>query len=81
MDKQNTTSESNETNYGMVTFYAIMIVTIVIVILFMGNNTESFLQPQVRSDVQGDWDIKSELAKLSMMQEAILRRVMSHNQH
>ncbi len=66
--------DSSDTNYGMVSLFAILIV-IIIVVMMLAPSSESFKHPQTRSDLSSDWDIKSELARLVALQEQILQKI------
>lgn len=69
-------TKENSTNggYTMVIVYSVLIVLLVIVVVWSSMcGDEKFLTKPTRSDLQGDWDIVSELAKLNQIQENILR--------
>ncbi len=72
-------SVSAEVNYGMVSLYALLIVIIIVVILWTGW-PEGFNQPQTRSDLSGDWDIKTALARIAAQQERLLSAVLRSKQ-
>ncbi len=63
--------------YSMIIIYSVLIVLLLIVLIWSSMGDEKFLPKQVRSDVKGDWDIISELAKLQNMQEQILRKSLA----
>lgn len=67
-------------NYTMVVVYSVLIVLLIIVLIWSSMSDEKFLGKSTRSDVQKDWDIISELARLNQLQESILRKHMQTTQ-
>lgn len=59
----------------MVWVYAVIIVILVIIMIWSSQDDEKFVTKNTRSDLQGDWDLLSELAVVDKVQENVLRKV------